>query len=1010
MKNFTIFFSLLLIIKLTNMFGQSAQRQQVVFEIATGVNEPYSPAAANGVHQMLEEGLQIAVVKYHTSAFSIPQFYTTETIARVSWYGINSYPTTKVDGILTQIGGGGASSSNYSVYMPLYNQRIAVQSPFTIDLSWENSGGDSYIAHATITKVGSTSSTNMKFVLALAESEINYNWQGMTQLDDVCRDMIPDQNGSPLDFSVTNTITLDLPFTWNSTWVRNNCELIGFVQDFTSKEILQGTKKSMNAPSFELYHEGVLLPEGSVITIPGEPSSPEILVEVSVKNISSLVKNVKLSKQEIVVVPQSFNYFCWGLCYGGNIYVSPYPLTINPGQMNDEFSGHYQPSGTSGATQIKYTFFDELNTNDNVFFIAKYSTLNPPLNLQAEIVSQHDVFLTWDSPEFENAVNSELLGYNIYRNENKINSSLIQETTFTDFEVPVGIHGYFVTAEYPSGESANSNFVFIEIQNSTPANFLPIWSSPYNPMTFYILEATIDEINLESGAEVGIFDTDPNTGEEICVGAGVIVEPLTSGNYLEIIASMDDGSLVGQANGFTPGHEIIYKLWSEVTGETSTVQANYPYPGYDEVFASQGSAFAELNGFTTITQDISLQTGWNLMSFRVEPENWNMLQIVQPLIDQGVLYKVLNETGGSIFHLPFPPPNGQWSNTIGNMANTEGYYVKVTGDGNLSLEGYPVETPMDIPLTTGWNIISYPCEFPESALTAVQPLIDAGVLYKVIDEAGGSIFHLPFPPPNGQWSNTIGNFESGEGYYVKVTGNANLNISCPADGSDALPEIPAKQQTQFFQPVWDNNPYMPMHVVVLPNEAFTAGDEIGVFDGEICVGATVYDGNSENPIIIVASMDDPETEILDGATAGHSFSIASWKNISGIVFEDIEYAIVEGSSTFSGLETSIIETKILTGIFSNPDLTNPGSFSIHPNPCDQQTSINFYMPFNGVVEIGFYHPTGKATGFSVTKHFEKGQQSVLTENLTISPGLYLVKIDFRSETGFLQHFGKLIKR
>lgn len=292
--------SLLLIVQALNA---QVARDKVVFEIGTGVNCPYCPAAANGVHQMLEEGLQIAVVKYHTSAFSIPQFYTTETIARVSWYGISSYPTTKVDGILTQVGGGGAGSSNYNAYLPLYNQRMGVSSPFTIDLDWENISGTSYMAHVTINKVGTTTATNIKFVLTLNESEINYSWQGMSQLNNLCRDLVPDQNGTVLDFSATNTITLDLPFTWNSTWVRNNCELVGFVQNWTNKEVLQGTKKTMRTPDFTLDAELF-----EVKNIPEEICNGTLEPEVVIKNlgadiITSLDINFKANGNLVYTFP-----------------------------------------------------------------------------------------------------------------------------------------------------------------------------------------------------------------------------------------------------------------------------------------------------------------------------------------------------------------------------------------------------------------------------------------------------------------------------------------------------------------------------------------------------------------------------------------------------------------------------------------------------------------------------------------------------------------------------------
>lgn len=296
-------FLLISLFFLIQAMNAQVARDKVIFEIGTGVNCPYCPAAANGVHQMIEEGLQIAVVKYHTSAFSIPQFYTTETIARVSWYGISSYPTTKVDGILTQVGGGGAGQTNYGAYMPLYNQRIGIQSAFTIDLDWENTGGTNYVAHVTINKVGTTTATNIKFVLALTESEINYSWQGMSQLNYVCRDLIPDQNGTTLDFSSTSTITLDLPFTWNSTWVRNNCELTGIVQNWSTKEALQGTKKTMRTPDFALDAELF-----EVKNIPDEMCAGLLEPEVTIKNLgadilTSLDVNFKVNGTLVYTYP-----------------------------------------------------------------------------------------------------------------------------------------------------------------------------------------------------------------------------------------------------------------------------------------------------------------------------------------------------------------------------------------------------------------------------------------------------------------------------------------------------------------------------------------------------------------------------------------------------------------------------------------------------------------------------------------------------------------------------------
>jgi PKD repeat protein len=254
-------------------------RDKVVFEIFTGVNCPYCPAAANGAATMLENGLEVAVAKYHTSAFSIPLFYTAETNARAPYYSISSYPTTKVDGILTQVGGGGSSASNYSAYLPLYNQRIAILSDFTINLSYALVSGNNYEATVVVTKVGTSSATNLKLRVLLTETAIPYNWQGMSVLNNVVRDMMPDQNGTVLNFTSGNSQTIVLPFTLGATWVKENCELIAFVQNDTGKEILQGTKKTMNTPLFDLDAE--LL---EVHNLPVQLSVGALSPEITIKN------------------------------------------------------------------------------------------------------------------------------------------------------------------------------------------------------------------------------------------------------------------------------------------------------------------------------------------------------------------------------------------------------------------------------------------------------------------------------------------------------------------------------------------------------------------------------------------------------------------------------------------------------------------------------------------------------------------------------------------------------
>ncbi|MBS2099693.1 choice-of-anchor J domain-containing protein [Carboxylicivirga linearis] len=55
-----------------------------------------------------------------------------------------------------------------------------------------------------------------------------------------------------------------------------------------------------------------------------------------------------------------------------------------------------------------------------------------------------------------------LLGYNVYRNSEKVNSQLVTETTYNDTPATNGSYSYAVNASYDKGESAISNIVVVD--------------------------------------------------------------------------------------------------------------------------------------------------------------------------------------------------------------------------------------------------------------------------------------------------------------------------------------------------------------------------------------------------------------------------------------------------------------------------------------------------------------------------------------------------------------------
>ena len=237
----TLLLSMTLMLAASVVFAQSKSnvaRECVLFELYTGVNCPYCPAAANAVAQMLEEGLAIAPVAYHTSAFSTSLYYTTETNARAQYYNISAYPTLMADGLLKYEGGGNASQTNYNQYKNFYNQRINQTSPFTIDLSCAPDASGQWTVHCTVNQVGECTATNLKVMIALTQCNINVGWQGMQGLHHVCRDLIPSQLGTPF---TGPSMTIDETFEMN--WPKDDCFITAWVQNYNApKEVFQAVR------------------------------------------------------------------------------------------------------------------------------------------------------------------------------------------------------------------------------------------------------------------------------------------------------------------------------------------------------------------------------------------------------------------------------------------------------------------------------------------------------------------------------------------------------------------------------------------------------------------------------------------------------------------------------------------------------------------------------------------------------------------------------------------------
>ncbi|MBO5848860.1 MAG: T9SS type A sorting domain-containing protein [Bacteroidales bacterium] len=259
--------------------AQNVARECVLIEAFTGIGCPYCPAAANGISQMLQEGLSIAPIAFHNSYYSPAEYANTETNGRATYYSVNSFPTVLIDGMNKIEGGGTASSSMYNKYKPYYDERISKQSPFTIDLSFDYHSGTQCEAKAVVTKVGDCDGTDLRVFIVLTESHIQQSWQGLPELNAVCRDIVTSSSGVALTEDtqeVTGMFSL-------AGYKKENCELIAWVQSYNGqREVWQAVKMPI-ATSASQYDLGIV----KVEEVPSEVCSGVVAPRMTIRNYGS---------------------------------------------------------------------------------------------------------------------------------------------------------------------------------------------------------------------------------------------------------------------------------------------------------------------------------------------------------------------------------------------------------------------------------------------------------------------------------------------------------------------------------------------------------------------------------------------------------------------------------------------------------------------------------------------------------------------------------------------------
>ncbi|MCB2230547.1 DUF4397 domain-containing protein [bacterium] len=479
-------------------------------------------------------------------------------------------------------------------------------------------------------------------------------------------------------------------------------------------------------------------------------------------------------------------------------------------------------------------------------------------------------------------------------------------------------------------------------------------------------------------------------------------EPLPIGSVIEAWAS-EGTLLVGRQFVTDPGSYSFMPVYraseqfgddGAVTGEmiTFTVNGMPATPDANTVYPADYAQIALcLAVGDVVTQECTLSEGWNLVSWHIDTETDDIETLFGPYMDH--IDVILGfERGG----LTYDPDLTEFS-TLWMADHLSGYWIRVKeGMGfTMVMEGMAVPVSTPIPVTTGWNLVSY---LPETVLAPDVALASLdGILLWAYGFDGGI---LSYSPTMTEF-NTLDEMMTCNGYWVKVSGNGTLVYPGGAPvafaSSYILPnqeELGARnaQAVSTAAGIKPTTQWVNLYSsdVTVDGNVVAAGSTIEAFtsDGKLVGSFDVLRNGSFGFMPVYGKSSEAEV----GVETGQSFYL------------EIDGARINETFTWTG-NGDRIEISALTSQSAGSN-TVPDSYELaqnYPNPFNPSTVISFSMPSAGHAKIEVYN----VLGHRVTTLFDGQAGSGTTEVVwngrnergeTVSSGVYFYRLTTDSYT------------
>jgi len=170
---------------------------------------------------------------------------------------------------------------------------------------------------------------------------------------------------------------------------------------------------------------------------------------------------------------------------------------------------------------------------------------------------------------------------------------------------------------------------------------------------------------------------------------------------------------------------------------------------------------------------IKLNSGWNLISLPLMPDDPNVNSVLSPISGNYSIIWTYNASD-TADHWKKYDPSTPFGNDLTTMEPGKGYWIMMTSDDTLPNSGTMPE-PADIELWSGWNLIGYNSLNPQTITDALSSINGN---YSIIwaYNASDSTDYWKKYDPNTPFGNDLANMEPGKGYWIMMTTDDILEI------------------------------------------------------------------------------------------------------------------------------------------------------------------------------------------------------------------------------------------